>query len=75
MDGLCFSPVNGVVELIIAWLSDVWGEKKRKDIKDIKPPAVRERTRSASGPYIKAFHFNHYYSSISLFASPELPLS
>lgn len=51
------------------------GEKKRKDIKDIKPPAVRERTRSASGPYIKAFHFNHYYSSISLFASPELPLS
>lgn len=74
MDGLCFAPVNGAVELIIAWLSDVW-EKKGKEIKDIKPPAVRERTQSASGPYIKACHFNHYYSSISLFASPELPLS
>lgn len=83
MDGLCFAPQSGWIVLRASkWCCGAHHcmvirhlEKKGKEIKDIKPPAVRERTQSASGPYIKACHFNHYYSSISLFASPELPLS
>lgn len=69
-----------LVKLMIAWLWDVWGreEKKRRrrrGIKTIKPPAVRESSQSASGPYMKAralqspiqFNFSPRLNSASSF--------